>query len=232
MPHEIIQAAELQAAMSGDEKATEIILNKMRPMRIDLVNKVFPRHLHDAGMSIAMEANWLALLSFDPAASSSKFTTHAYSQMRYALLTEVSTTSNGTTGLAHSVAHRYRKLLEATEGDVCAAAELADEAGSDFTAATFLAAHDAMSVSPSLDTEYDTFDYDARSVEETVIDTVQLERLMTELTTQQATIVKMAFGIGGSPEMTDGEIGEALGLPRLTIQRRRVAALATMKLAA
>jgi DNA-directed RNA polymerase specialized sigma24 family protein len=231
MTHATIEATEITDAQQGNERALESILSKMLPMRRDLVGKVYPYHLHDDGMSVALEANWLAVMSYKTD-SSSKFTAHAYSQMRYALITEVSTTSNGTSGLAHSVAHRYRALLASTDGDVADAAALADQPDSGLTAATFMAAHEAMAVSPSLDLVYDTLDYTTPSVEDTVIDMLELDRMLDELTSEQATIIRMAFGIGVASEMTDSEIGDALGLPRLTVQRRRVAALATMKLAA
>ena len=70
-------------------------------------------------------------------------------------------------------------------------------------------------------------------MEDTALANVELERLMSDLTDEQVIIIKMAYGMdGASDEMTDSEIGDALGLPRLTVQRRRTAALATMKLAA
>tara|TARA_R110000824_G_scaffold9032_1_gene40834 strand:+ start:958 stop:1650 length:693 start_codon:yes stop_codon:yes gene_type:complete len=227
----VIDTPTITAAQAGDTKATEAIINAMESMRISLVSKTMPQHLFDDGMSVALEANWLAIGTFD-ADHGAAFTTHAHTQMRYALLKEASQSTPGPT-VSHAVAHRYRQLMEYTDDNVTEAAMLADEAGVNFSAATFMAAHDALSPTSSLETAYDTLDYDARSVEDTALANVELERLMADLSDEQATIIKMAYGMGGAAdEMNDSEIGEALGLPRLTVQRRRTAALATMKLAA
>jgi DNA-directed RNA polymerase specialized sigma subunit len=226
----VIAQTTVAAAQAGDRKATEQIITSLEGMRTSLVSKTMPQHLFDDGMSVALEANWLAIGTYD-ADHGAEFTTHAYTEMRFALLKEASQSTTGPT-VSHAVAHRYRQLMKQTDQDVNEAAMIADTPGVNFSAATFMAAHDALAPTSSLETAYETLDYDARSVEDTALANVELDRLLSILPYQQAAILMMAYGLGGVTAMTDAEIGEAIGLPRLTVQRRRAAALAAMKLAA
>jgi hypothetical protein len=231
------------AAIAGDRTSEDVLGRRMKVKASFVSSKLTNTHIaHEELQAICLLHGVEALKTWDP--SLAKFETHCQLRMWYGLTDDVGGHYIGAT-IPGSQLQKYWSAMDAAEDDFYAASEIAGLA-SGMRPATFMALYEMVNnVKPAHlvagvgfegavpgedgdSSEGDfVYDSDINSVfEDELLESLDLTKLLEVLSSEQRYLVRAFIA---EDRFTDIEIGEATGLSRKQVKRRRDEALEILR---